>query len=133
SNGTQVRYNCGARIRGAGSRQAPVPNYRLNIPGDRLWKDITKVNLNCQYPFLQILGSAVAQRAGLPAANSRAVQVRVNGRNLVSAGSPSYGSYCLNEVIDSDYAANHFAQDPAGNIYRGSIGQHTAVLNYLGT
>ncbi|HKQ39131.1 MAG TPA: CotH kinase family protein, partial [Verrucomicrobiae bacterium] len=133
ANATQVRYNCGLRIRGAGSRNAAFPNYRLNIPNDRVWKDVTEVNLNAQFAYLQVLGSAVAQRSGLPAANSRAVQVRVNGRNLVPGTAPYYGTYALMEVINKDYAANHFALDPGGNIYRGSSGQHAARLDYLGT
>lgn len=133
ANGTQVRYNCGLRIRGAGSRNAAVPNYRLNIPNDRVWKDVSEVNLNAQFAYLQVLGAAVVQRAGLPGANSRAVQVRVNGRNLVPGTAPYYGTYSLMEVIGGDYAANHFALDPGGNVYRGSSGQHAARLDYLGT
>ena len=132
-NGTELRYNCGLRIRGAGSRQRPVPNFRLNIPSDRRWKDVDEVNLNAQFAYLQVLGSAVAQRAGLPAANSRAVQVRVNARNLVSGNAPYYGSYALMEVINGDYADNHYPGDPGGNLYRGSTGQHSARLSYLGT
>ncbi|HTD85706.1 MAG TPA: CotH kinase family protein, partial [Candidatus Binatia bacterium] len=133
ANGTQVRYNCGLRIRGAGSRQDPIPNYRLSIPNDHLWKNVTDVNLNAQFAYLQILGAAVAQRSGLAAANSRAAQVRVNGRNLLPGTAPYYGTYALNEVMGGHYAANHFAFDPGGNIYRGSSGQHAARLDYLGT
>lgn len=131
--GTQVRYNCGVRIRGAGSRNANVPNYRLNIPADRRWKDVSEVNMNAQFPHLQVLGAAVAQRAGLPAANVRAIQVRVNARNLVSGNFPYFGSYALVEVINGDYADNHFPTDSGGNLYRGSTGQHSARLDYLGT
>jgi len=128
---TRIRYNAGARIRGAGSRGATVPNYRVNIPSDRLWNGVEAFNLNSQYPYSQVIGSELAIRAGLPAAQARVVQVRVNGSNLALGGAPQYGAYALLEVPNSDWAANHFPLDPQGNIYRGSTGNHSATMDYL--
>lgn len=131
--GTQIRYNVGVRIRGAGSRNAAVPNYRVNLPTDRRWKGVNEVNLNAQFGYLQVIGSALAQRAGLATANVRAAQVRVNAQNLVGSGGRFFGSYALVEAINADYAENHFPNDADGNLYRGSTGAHSAGLNYLGT
>ena len=44
-----VRYQCGVRVRGAGSRTRNPRNNRLNIPRDNPWNGITKINLNSQY------------------------------------------------------------------------------------
>jgi hypothetical protein len=129
----RIRYNIGMRIRGAGSRSASVPNYRVNIPGDRRWNGVTEINLNAQYGFNQIVGSAVLQQSGIVAADARAVQVRVNGVNLASGGLPQYGTYALVEVINGDWADNHLPLDSGGNVYRGSTGNHSATLSYLGT
>ena len=79
---TQVRHNCGVRTRGAGSRGANPSNYRLNIPNDNPWKDLDAINLNTQFTHAQAVGSVVAQRSGMTAADARFVQVRVNGINL---------------------------------------------------
>src|SRR6185369_9405212 len=51
-------------------------------------------------------------------AESRAVQVRVNGTNSAGAGNPAYGFYVCNEVQDSDFADHHYPTDSSGNIYR---------------
>ncbi len=129
----QIRYNCGIRYRGAGSRGRNPPSYRLNIPNDRRWNGKSGMNLNSQYTHAQLIGSKVAQKAGLPAANCRVVQFRVNGQNLASSGSPQYGSYVHVEPINTEFADVHSPTDSAGNVYRASSGSHSARLNYLGT
>jgi hypothetical protein len=127
---TQVRHNCGVRTRGAGSRNANPSNYRLNIPNDNPWKDLDAINLNTQFTHAQAVGSVVAQRSGMAAADARLVQVRVNGINLAGAGSPQFGSYVAVEPINSEFAENHYPNDPDGNVYRASSGSHQADLSY---
>jgi hypothetical protein len=127
---TQVRHNCGIRIRGAGSRGRTPPNNRLNIPNEDPWKGVDAINLNCQYSHAQVVGSAVAQKAGLPVADARVVQVRINGVNPANAGLPQFGSYVAVEPINADWAENHFPLDPDGNVYRASSGSHSADLSY---
>jgi hypothetical protein len=127
---TQVRHNCGVRTRGAGSRGANPSNYRLNIPNDNPWKGLDAINLNTQFTHAQAVGSVVAQRSGLTAADARLVQVRVNGINLAGAGSPQFGSYVAVEPINSEFAENHYPDDPDGNVYRASSGSHQADLSY---
>ena len=131
---TEIRYNTGVRIRGAGSRGSgnPVPNYRVNIPSDRRWNDIDGLNLNSRFTYSQIAGSLISLKAGLPAASARAVQVRVNGANFAQSGAPQYGFYAHLEPYSSDWADNHLPADSGGNVYRGSTGAHSATLNYLG-
>jgi hypothetical protein len=129
---TKTRYLCGARIRGAGSRSRIPRNFRVNIPHDALWNGVSEINLNTQYGYLQTVGSHLVQKSGLVAADARLVQVRVNALNLAGAGSPQFGSYAAVEVINADWAAAHLPDDPEGNIYRGSTGNHSAYLLYLG-
>ncbi len=131
--GSELRYLNGTRIRGAGSRGANPPNLRVNIPADNPWKGVNAINLNTQFTHAQLAGYALAARSGLDAEAARVVQVRVNGVNLASAGSPQFGSYIATEVPDNDFVDSHFPLNNDGNIYRGSSGGHAANLNYLGT
>jgi hypothetical protein len=131
--GAELRYRNGVRIRGAGTRGRNPPNLRVDIPTDRKWKDVSKINLNTQYTHAQVAGAAMSERSGLNTERTRAVQVRVNAVNLASAGSPQFGSYAALEVPDRDYVDNHFPTDNGGNLYRASSGSHSATLAYLGT
>jgi uncharacterized repeat protein (TIGR01451 family) len=128
SNGTEQHHRTSFRRRGAGSRGAAVPNYRVNFGADDRWKGVTAINLNSQYPHAQVAGSVMAALAGLQAEYQKPVQVRVNNANLNGAN-----SYAQQEVPDGDFADNHFPEDSNGNIYRGSTGNHSATLAYLGT
>jgi hypothetical protein len=120
---TQLRYLCGARNRGHGTRLSNPNNYHVNIPGDRAWKGLTGINLNSQFSHSQVLGSAVFRSLGIPMAESRGVQVRINGTNLMSlSGLPdnnSFGSYAANEQYNKDFVQRTFPLDPDGNSYRG--------------
>ena len=104
---------------GAGSRGRPTKNWRVNVPQDRKWNNFSEINLNSQYAYSQVLGSAVFRRAGVPMAESRAVQVRVNSTNLMSLpGLPdnnSFGSYAANEQYNGDFVQRAFVLDPDGH------------------
>jgi hypothetical protein len=125
-NGTAEHHSTTIRRRGAGSRGASVPNYRVNFATDHRWKGVTGVNLNSQYPHSQVAGSVLA---GLQAEFQKPVQVRVNSANLLGG----FAAYAQQEIPDGDYAARHFPGDPNGNVYRGSSSAHVATLSYLGT
>ena len=129
----KVRHNLGVRNRGHGSRSDPPNNYRLNFPHDRSWKGLTAVNLNTKYTYNQLAGSAVFRLSGLPQPEVTAVQVRLNGENLAESGNRMYGSYAHLEVVDSDYAENHFPDDSAGNAYKCMRDLGPADLGYRGT
>jgi hypothetical protein len=111
-------YLSGARNRGNGSRSTQPQSYNVDFRQDDTWKGITSLNLNTQNTPYQLLGSAIFRKAGLTMAESRAVQVRVNGQNLAGSGAPSYGFYCANEVQNTDFADHHFPLDSSGNLYR---------------
>lgn len=133
---TKTRYTVGVRNRGEGSRRLPPNNYRVNFRHDRPWKNVTAININSKYTYLQLAGNSIFRLAGLSAANAMAVQVRVNGENLaVTETIPSrmYGTYVHLEAIDGDFTANHFPDDSDGNIYKASIYPQVADLTYLGT
>ncbi|HEY2951367.1 MAG TPA: CotH kinase family protein, partial [Verrucomicrobiae bacterium] len=119
---TQIRYNVGVRNRGHGSRRSNPHNFHVNIPSDRLWKKQSGINLNSQYAHSQALGSAIFRRLELPMADSRAVQVRVNGTNQMTLALPdinSFGSYAANEQYNNDFVKRSFPLDSQGNSYRG--------------
>ena len=121
ANGTtvQCRYNAGVRNRGHGTRQANPNNYHVNIPEDRLWKGQAGINLNSHYAHSQVIGSAVFRKLGVPMADSRPVQVRVNSTNLMATvGTDSYGSYAANEQYNNDFIKRAYPLDKQGNSYR---------------
>jgi hypothetical protein len=114
-----IRYQCGLRVRGAGSRGRNPRNNRLNLPRDRAWNGITKINLNTQFIYLQLLGSRFSLASGIEAATAKPVQLRHNGVNRAedNENGRRYGSYLHVEAIDGDWADGHYPLDPAGNIY----------------
>ncbi len=134
---TDIRYNVGVRNRGNRKRADPPMCYRVNFPNDHSWKDVTALNINSKYPHLELMGSVLFQMSGLAAADVRIVQLRVNGQNLAANDhNRTYGSYAAIEVLDSDWAKNHFPDDDAGNLYRctyyedGSHPRTIADLDY---
>ena len=129
----KVRHNLGVRNRGHGSRNDPPNNYRLNFPHDRPWKGVVSFNLNSKYTYNQLAGNVLFQLSGLPQPNITAVQARVNGENLAESGQSMYGSYVHLEVIDSDYANNHFPGNGAGNAYKCMRDAGPADLQYRGS
>lgn len=140
-DGTKIRYRSGVRIRGAGSRSQPVPNNRVNIPNDNRWNGLAALNLNSQYVHSQIMGAAVARKSGLPASDARIIQYRINGVNPApltapgggGSGGAGYGSFIFVQPVNGDLAESLFPNDGDGNVYRASVGNHSAQLNYLGT
>ncbi len=131
--GTELRLLSEFRNRGAGSRSANPPNYKVTIREDQPWKGVTALNLNSRYPHAQLAGASLSARAGLHSEAGRAIQIRVNAVNPASSASPQFGSYFHQEATDSDFAANHFPLDPSGNAYRASSGGHVATLANIGT
>ncbi len=133
---TKSRYTVGVRNRGNGSRRLPPNNYRVNFRHDDPWKNVTAININSKYTYLQLVGNSIFRLAGLYAADATAVQVRVNGQNLaVTETIPSrmYGTYVHLEVLDGDFAATHFPDDGGGNMYKAAIYPQVADMTYLGT
>ena len=116
--GAKLRYLAGPRNRGNGSRSAQPQSFNVQFPNDNTWNGQVNINLNTQHTPWQLFGSAIFRKADLPAPESRAVQMRVNGGNPTSAGAPSYGFYVCNEFQNSEFADHHFPLDSSGNIYR---------------
>lgn len=115
----QVRYQCGFRNRGHGTRTAVPHNFHVSFPKDRAWKGRFGLNLNTHYSHSQQIGSAVFRQLGIPVADSRPVQVRVNAAQLAKPGQEQFGSYAANEVVDDRWVQRQFPLDPGGNLYRG--------------
>ncbi|MBL9139503.1 MAG: lamin tail domain-containing protein, partial [Verrucomicrobiales bacterium] len=119
--GTSVQtvYLCGFRNRGHGTRTAVPHNFHVAFPKDHPWKGRTGLTLNTHYTHSQQIGSAIFRRLQIPMAESRPVQVRVNGQNLAKPGQEQFGSYAANELIDDRLVKGQFPNDPEGNLYRG--------------
>ncbi len=133
---TKVRFNIDIRNRGESSRMYPPNNYRVSFNHNETVRGVSKLNLNSKYTYLQLAGAAIFQMADMPAADSAAVQVRVNGQNLaLTDTNPTrmYGFYVRNEVIDDDWAEKHLPGDPDGNVYKASSSGWNAKLQFLGT
>ncbi|HKX61025.1 MAG TPA: lamin tail domain-containing protein [Verrucomicrobiae bacterium] len=138
---TEVRYGGGLRIRGAGSRSRNPKNNRVNLPNDRLWNDMSAVNLNGQFVHAQLMGAAVSRKVGLPASDAYVVQYRMNGVNPAPQTTPNpgsgagagYGTFILVQPVNGDLGADLFPDDGDGNVYRASTGNHNADLTYQGT
>jgi len=135
--GTEVRYNGGLRVRGAGSRGRTPHNSRLNLPNDRPWYGVSEVNLNSQFSYLQLVGSHLVQKSGMVSADARAVQVRFNGVNPAFAtpqggnvSSWQFGSYVHVEPLGGEWAGAHIPEDGDGNVYRASTSGHNADLSH---
>lgn len=139
--GWQVRYDCGVRLRGAGSRSRTPKNNRVNIPNDNPWNGLSAINLNCQFIHAQLAGNVLAQKSGLPAADAYVVQYRINGVNLAPATVPAngtssgagYGTFLLIQPVNGALAENLWPEDGDGNVYRASIYPHDANFSYQGT
>lgn len=135
-DGVKSRFNVGVRNRGKGSRVGPPNNYRINFVTEHPWNNMAQLVLNCRYPWLQLMGNQIFQAAGLPNADTKLVQVRVNGQNLAQSGRLMYGCYMFLEPYSGEWAENYFPGDDNGNVYRcvGFVGspQQFATLTYLG-
>ena len=115
----QCVYQCGFRNRGNGTRSAVPHNFHVAFPKDHPWKGREGLNLNTHYTHSQHLGSAIFRTLGLPVADSRPVQVRVNGVNLAKPGQEQFGSYAANELVNGRLVERQFPLDSEGNLYRG--------------
>ncbi|MFO1498863.1 MAG: lamin tail domain-containing protein [Verrucomicrobiota bacterium] len=116
---SQCRDQCGIRNRGNGTRSNVPHNIHVAFPKDQPWKGRAGLNLNTSYVASQHLGSAVFRSLGLPVAESRPVQVRVNGINLAKPGQEQFGCYAANDLVNGALVQRQFPLDHAGQLYRG--------------
>jgi hypothetical protein len=116
--GIKVVYNAGFRNRGFGSALGPPNNYNVSFRSDDRWNGRGSMQINCQFPYSQVLGNSIFQLAGIPPQEAAIVQVRVNGSNLAQSGTRMYGRYARLEGRGGDWAERHYPDDPDGNFYR---------------
>jgi len=117
---TQIRYLCGVRNRGHGTRTLNPNNYHVCIPNDRKWNGQSGINFNSNYAQSQVIGSAIFRILGIPIPDSRLAHVRVNSTNLMElVSNNSYGYYAANEQYNDDFVKHAWPNDPDGNLYRG--------------
>jgi hypothetical protein len=129
--GSDIRYQIGIRNRGGGSRDATPNNYRVNFGNFNTWhNNAVDLNLNGIFSSDEVIGSALAARAGIPGQWATPVQVRVNNANLASSTQGMFGSYSYVESEDRNFVSSHFPTDDKGNYYRGVDSAHNAKLQY---
>ncbi|MFT4547909.1 MAG: VCBS repeat-containing protein, partial [Verrucomicrobiales bacterium] len=115
-----VRYRCGLRVRGAGSRGRLPRNWRVNVPRDEPWQGSTRMNLNTQFSWLQTIGMKLHRASDIAAPDAIPVQVRLNGVDHSSDDQDSklYGSYVHLEPLGGEFAKHQFPDDSDGNHYK---------------
>ncbi len=117
-SGPIIRYLCGTRVRGAGSRNNYPRPMRVNLPSDRPWNGATRMNLNSVYPWLQFIGMKIFQHARLPAPNMLPVQVRRNGRDETRKRMKDYGAFVHAQPLNGQFLDEHLPHDDGGNLYK---------------
>jgi hypothetical protein len=133
STGTDVRYTVGIRGRGAGSRDEPPNNFRVNIPTDRLWHDTDNLDFNGRWSTEDVVGHTIFMDAGVPAQFVVPAQVRVNNVDLAAeADYDMFGSYSYLESEGNEYADAHYPLDNGGSYYRGIAAARKADFDYRG-
>lgn len=132
-DGNQIehRYLTGIRNRGHGSRFGNPHNYRINIPAATEWKGVTALNLNARTVPAQVVGAALAQKAGVAGNNSSFGQLRVNN-GAGPGGTPANGLYAANEEPGSDWASRSFPDNDGGNYYSVYRDVAPKEFNYRG-
>lgn len=116
---TTIRYGASMRLRGNSSRGLSIRPMRISLPADHPWDGVTDFNLNPKFPWLQHLGMRMFQTAGLPAADTIAVEVRRNG--VEYAGGPDtedLGKWVRVEDYNGQFADRHWPAASGGNIYK---------------
>ncbi len=116
--GLKTRYLVGFRNRGQGSALGPPNNYHVSLRSDDKWNGRGSLAVNCRYGYMQALGNALVQRAGLATQEAVVVKVRVNGTDLAQSGSLMYGRYAVLEGRGGEWAEAHYPGDGEGNFYR---------------
>ncbi len=130
---TKLRYTIGVRNRGHGTRNDFPNNFHINFVHDQPWKDVTALNLNTKFTYLQLVGNALFRMSGLAQCDTAAVEVRVNGENQADTDpTATYGSYVHLEAVNSEFTDNHYPEDGAGNTYQCMRVTHQADLRYEG-
>jgi hypothetical protein len=129
---TLRHYLCSVRNRGHGSRYGNPHNYRMGFRSDEPWKGLAALNLNARVTYAQHFGSTLAQKSGADGANSRAVQLRING-GVGPGGVPTYNHYAANEDLGGVWAGSHFPNDGGGNVYKVVRDIQPPNFNFRGT
>ncbi|MDA0813105.1 MAG: CotH kinase family protein, partial [Verrucomicrobia bacterium] len=130
-DGPIVRYGCGVRYRGAGSRDHYPTPMRVNLPSDQPWHGVTKLNLNSKFSWLQFVGMRIFADTGERTPDAKPVTVRTNGQDLMMSGGArrsngdiksysqtDYGYYVHLEPLGAEWVNTHFPDDDKGNAYK---------------
>lgn len=112
-----IRYLAGVRRRGAGSRNRDPRTMRLTLAGDQPWQDTTRMNLNAQYNYLQLVGQKLFAASRLPSAKARPIELFINRSDEAEPTERLYGAYVHLEPQGGDSVARQFPDDPQGSLY----------------
>jgi VCBS repeat-containing protein len=113
-----VRYLCGTRIRGAGSRSHTPPPRRVALPRDQPLNNSTRMNLNTKYTYLQYVGMKFFRLSGMAAPDTRAIAMRRNGVDEMRGDDLDYGLAVHIEPLSGEFVDDKFPDDKQGNLYK---------------
>ncbi|MBK8000262.1 MAG: CotH kinase family protein, partial [Verrucomicrobia bacterium] len=100
-------------------------------PAATEWKGVTALNMNARNVPAQVVGAALAQKAGVAGNNSHFAQMRVNN-GAGPGGTPANGLYAANEEFGSDWASRTFPDNEGGNYYSVYRDVAPKEFNYRG-
>ncbi|MES2706834.1 MAG: lamin tail domain-containing protein [Verrucomicrobiota bacterium] len=117
-DGVEVKHLTSVRNRGFSSRLGPPNNFHLSFRHDDLWRDRAGMQMNCRYPHSQVLAANCFELAGLPQQSARPARLLINNISQAETGSRMFGTFARVESLNGDWAARHYPEDSAGNLYR---------------
>jgi len=117
-SGPKVRYLAGMRVRGAGSRNHTPPPMRVVLPRDREWNNMTRMNLNTKFTYLQFLGMKLFQASEMRAPDTFRIQARINGGDISLGDIFDFGSMVHVQPLADEFLDDKFESDNDGNLYK---------------
>lgn len=117
-SGPKIRYLAGMRVRGAGSRNHTPPPMRVALPRDNDWNDMSRLNLNTKFTYLQFLGMKLFQASDMRAPDTYRIELRINGGNIARGDGFDYGSMVHVQPLSGEFIDDKFETDDGGNLYK---------------
>ena len=117
-SGPKVRYLSGMRVRGSSSRYHTPPPMRLALPRDREWNNMTRMNINTKFTYLQFLGMKLFQASEMRAPDTYRIQARINGGDFSRLDAFDYGSMVHVQPLSEEFLDDKYENDSNGNLYK---------------
>lgn len=118
---TTIRYLTAMRARGNSSRRYTYRPLRIKLPSDAKWDGVSDFALNPKFGWCQFIGMRALQAGGAGGHDATPVILRRNGVAYEVAGdNGTHGRWGRIEIINGDYADNHWPEAVNAQVYRTS-------------